>query len=185
MCFRLREDIAVASASRSLKVLKFDVSLDAAHMYRPVELINALLAEGQLEGDFHSLLERGEELLRQQHSEDSHHSLPAIAIGYGHIGDGNIHINVLVLDGATAEEVNRIQRFCDTLVYGFVKQHKGSISAEHGVGVLKATAVPPLKGPDFIELVKKVKRCFDPQGILNPYKGWREAHSDVDLGGSH
>lgn len=150
-------------------------------MYRPVELINALLADGRLDGDFESLVERGESLLRDQRRRESPNSLPAIAVGYGHIGDGNIHINVLLQHRATAEEVRQIQRSCDTLVYGFVRQHKGSISAEHGVGVLKAAAVPDLKGPVFIELIKGVKRCFDPQGILNPYKGWRAPHSDDTL----
>ncbi|KAL8444680.1 hypothetical protein Emag_005392 [Eimeria magna] len=182
--WRLREDIAVASASACLKVLKFDVSINVAHMYEPVELLNALLSAGEkLENrDFTSLVKRAEALslqgaVQQQGEKQQRRPLPAVAIGYGHVGDGNIHINVLIHHNATAEEVQEIQLLCDKLVYGFVRSQKGSISAEHGVGVLKAAAVPSLKGPDFMHLVTGVKRCFDPNHILNPYKGWRDSGS--------
>ncbi|KAL8275860.1 hypothetical protein Esti_000196 [Eimeria stiedai] len=178
--WRLREEIAVASVSECLKVLKFDVSINVAHMYEPVELLNALLSAGEKleKRNFTSLVKRGEVLLRgaeqRQGKKQQRRSLPAVAIGYGHVGDGNIHINVLIQRSATAEEVQEIQQLSDELVYGFVRSQKGSISAEHGVGVLKAAAVPSLKGPDFMHLVTGVKRCFDPNCILNPYKGWRD-----------
>lgn len=179
---RLREDISAASSRACLKVLKFDVSLEVEHMYRPVELLNAFFAAGELQqqGDLECLLRRGEECLLSRDEQQPQglgrgSPVPATAIGYGHIGDGNIHINVLVWEEATAEEVAAIQRLSDTLVYGLVKKHKGSISAEHGVGVLKAAAVSALKGPTFLQLLQGIKGCFDPQGILNPYKGWRVA----------
>ncbi|KAL8433510.1 hypothetical protein ACSSS7_003801 [Eimeria intestinalis] len=187
--WRLREDIAVASASACLKVLKFDVSINVARMYEPVELLNALFRAGEKldNRDFPSLLKKAKACLirgaKEEQEENQNHlrPLPAIAIGYGHVGDGNIHINVLIQHSASGEEVQEIQQLCDKLVYGFVRSQKGSISAEHGIGVLKAAAVPPLKGSDFMHLVTGIKRCFDPNNILNPYKGWRDigAHTAV------
>lgn len=55
-------------------------------------------------------------------------------------------------------------------VYEFVRQHNGSISAEHGIGLMKAGALPYSKGPVAIELMRRIKETVDPYGILNPYK---------------
>ncbi|OEH78327.1 actin interacting protein [Cyclospora cayetanensis] len=195
--WRLREEIAVAASASCLKVLKFDVSLEISRMYKPVELLNALMAHGAIDGDFPALIARGEKLLTQQRKgsygaqrgiqhegrsgtragggegSENTASLPCTVIGYGHIGDGNIHINVLVQEGAKAEELRKIQQVADNLVYNFVQQHGGSISAEHGVGILKASAIPKLRSQAFISTLNRLKHVFDPKGILNPYKGWR------------
>ncbi|XP_026192889.1 D-2-hydroxyglutarate--pyruvate transhydrogenase DLD2 [Cyclospora cayetanensis] len=195
--YRLREEIAVAASASCLKVLKFDVSLEISRMYKPVELLNALMAHGAIDGDFPALIARGEKLLTQQRKgsygaqrgiqhegrsgtragggegSENTASLPCTVIGYGHIGDGNIHINVLVQEGAKAEELRKIQQVADNLVYNFVQQHGGSISAEHGVGILKASAIPKLRSQAFISTLNRLKHVFDPKGILNPYKGWR------------
>ncbi len=55
-------------------------------------------------------------------------------------------------------------------MYEFVRQHNGSISAEHGIGLMKAGALPYSKGPVAIELMRRLKEVVDPYGILNPYK---------------
>ena len=55
-------------------------------------------------------------------------------------------------------------------VYEFVSEHAGSISAEHGIGLMKAGALSFSKGPVEVELMRRIKTLVDPHGILNPYK---------------
>jgi FAD/FMN-containing dehydrogenase len=55
-------------------------------------------------------------------------------------------------------------------VFAVVKKHGGSISAEHGVGVMKRDILPEYKDPVAIELMRALKRTLDPNGILNPGK---------------
>jgi D-2-hydroxyglutarate dehydrogenase len=55
-------------------------------------------------------------------------------------------------------------------VYEFVSEHAGSVSAEHGIGLMKAGALAYSKGPVEIALMQRIKALVDPHGILNPYK---------------
>ncbi len=55
-------------------------------------------------------------------------------------------------------------------VYEFTASHKGSISAEHGLGVMKANLIHYSKPPVMVELMKSIKKVIDPNGIMNPYK---------------
>ncbi len=88
-------------------------------------------------------------------------SIKAEIMGYGHIGDGNIHINMILKEGQT---VNDLQ------VYETVTKKKGSISAEHGVGLTKSKYLYLQKSPLALSLYRQIKNVFDPQGIMNPYK---------------
>ena len=56
----------------------------------------------------------------------------------------------------------------NTLVYGAVAAHGGSISAEHGIGVLKRDELPHYKDATALALMRAVKRALDPQGLMNP-----------------
>ncbi|KAJ1952429.1 D-lactate ferricytochrome c oxidoreductase, partial [Dipsacomyces acuminosporus] len=88
-----------------------------------------------------------------------------IVSGYGHIGDGNLHLNVV------AEKFeDRITNVFEPFVYEWVASHRGSISAEHGVGLMKRDYLWYSKSPELIDYMKRVKGMFDPNGILNPYK---------------
>lgn len=58
----------------------------------------------------------------------------------------------------------------EPFVYEWTASHKGSISAEHGLGVMKAPYLHYSKSPESIALMKQVKNLFDPNGIMNPYK---------------
>jgi glycolate oxidase len=87
---------------------------------------------------------------------------------FGHAGDGNIHVNIMV-DPADAGEVDRAHEAERALFEGVVALD-GSISGEHGIGFAKAPFVTIELSPDEIALMKRVKHAFDPDGILNPGK---------------
>ena len=87
---------------------------------------------------------------------------------FGHAGDGNIHVNIMV-DPQDAAEVARAHDAEHVLFAGVVAL-EGSISGEHGIGFSKAPFVPLELSPDEIALMKRVKQAFDPNGILNPGK---------------
>ena len=84
-----------------------------------------------------------------------------IILGYGHIGDGNIHINICGNSNKLLNEENIFKR---------VAKLKGSISAEHGVGLDKGKYLYLQKSPQILNLYKEIKNVFDPNGIMNPYK---------------
>ena len=87
---------------------------------------------------------------------------------FGHAGDGNIHVNIMV-DKDNAAEVARAHEAEEVLFAGVVGL-EGSISGEHGIGFAKARFLPVELSDDEIALMKRVKRAFDPFGILNPGK---------------
>ena len=84
----------------------------------------------------------------------------ARTIIYGHLGDGNLHVNVL---GPEPHDET-----VDEAVLELVGEFGGSISAEHGVGVAKRRWLHLTRSPDEIDMMAAVKHAFDPRGILNP-----------------
>ncbi|HET8555582.1 MAG TPA: FAD-binding oxidoreductase [Rhodanobacteraceae bacterium] len=91
-------------------------------------------------------------------------------VWFGHVGDGNLHVSVLKpesMDKAAFEHAcERVTgMLCDVL-----EKHGGSISAEHGVGLLKKPYLSRVRSAAEIELMRQMKRVFDPHGILNPGK---------------
>ena len=90
-------------------------------------------------------------------------------VNFGHLGDGNLHYNVQAPDGGDAVAFLREQEErVNTLVYDQVARHGGSISAEHGVGSLKAAKLPHYKSPVALSLMRAIKGALDPKGTLNP-----------------
>jgi FAD/FMN-containing dehydrogenase len=87
---------------------------------------------------------------------------------FGHAGDGNIHVNVMV-DPADAEAMARATKAVGALMEGVVAL-QGSISGEHGIGFAKKAYIGLELSEDVIALMKRVKAAFDPHGILNPGK---------------
>lgn len=92
-------------------------------------------------------------------------------VGFGHLGDGNIHFHVLAPNGAVPgqwelDEGKRISRF----VHDLVTSYGGSISAEHGIGQLKRDELGRLGDPVAISMMQQVKQALDPAGLLNPGK---------------
>jgi FAD/FMN-containing dehydrogenase len=84
----------------------------------------------------------------------------ARTILFGHLGDGNVHVNVLGPDPAD-ESV-------DGTVLRLVAEHGGTVSAEHGVGVAKARFLHLTRGAAEIEAMRAIKAALDPRATLNP-----------------
>jgi FAD/FMN-containing dehydrogenase len=91
-------------------------------------------------------------------------------IWFGHIGDGNLHISILKpTNMAMPEFVKRCQSV-DKLLYSTIQKFGGSISAEHGVGITKKPFLQFTRSPEEIQLMRDIKKVFDPDSIMNPGK---------------
>jgi D-lactate dehydrogenase (cytochrome) len=91
-------------------------------------------------------------------------------VPFGHLGDGNLHYNVSQPVGADAAEFLARWHDMNAVVFEIVLRMGGSISAEHGIGVLKRDELPEVKDKTAIELMRAVKAMLDPLGIMNPGK---------------
>ncbi|CAD6220828.1 unnamed protein product [Miscanthus lutarioriparius] len=89
----------------------------------------------------------------------------AEVLGYGHLGDGNLHLNI-VSSKYDDNTLGRIEPF----VYEWTSAQRGSISAEHGLGLMKAEKIHYSKSPEAVQLMASIKKLLDPNSILNPYK---------------
>ena len=91
-------------------------------------------------------------------------------VWFGHIGDGNLHINVLKPDGADyAEFVDQCEDVTQLLSEA-LERHGGSISAEHGIGLVKKPYLLGTRSAAEVELMRGIKRVLDPKGLMNPGK---------------
>ncbi|PTT64585.1 FAD-binding oxidoreductase [Stenotrophomonas sp. HMWF003] len=91
-------------------------------------------------------------------------------VWFGHIGDGNLHINVLKPDATEDAEFLTQCEHVTKLLAQVLARFDGSISAEHGIGLVKKGYLDSTRSAPEIALMKAVKRAFDPQGLLNPGK---------------
>ena len=137
--WRVRREISLSL--KVIRPLKFnhDVVVPKARVPQLFELINRLKTEFQLQ-------------------------IPC----FGHVGDGNIHVNIMVSPD-DADEIGRAHAAEGVLFKGVVAL-EGSISGEHGIGFAKAKYLGLELSPELIALMKRVKAAFDPHGILNPGK---------------
>jgi FAD/FMN-containing dehydrogenase len=139
--WHIRESIPLAQAQEGLN-LKHDISL-------PVSRIPAFCAEAEAA---------------------LHATVPgARVVNFGHLGDGNLHFNVQAPpDTDAATFLQEHEAHVNQLVYRLVQRHGGSISAEHGIGGLKAALLPAFKDPTALAIMRAIKRALDPAGLLNP-----------------
>ena len=139
--WHIRESIPLAQAEEGLNI-KHDISI-------PVSRIPAFCAETD------ALLAR---------------EIPGVRlVNFGHLGDGNLHYNVQApLDADPARFLAEQETRVNTLVFDAVARHGGSISAEHGVGSLKAACLPHYKDAVALGLMRSIKTALDPQGLMNP-----------------
>ena len=91
-------------------------------------------------------------------------------VWYGHIGDGNLHLNILKPENLQIEEFKARCNEVSTDIFDAIKRLGGSVSAEHGVGTLKAPYLGYSKSDSEIDAMRAIKAIFDPDGILNPGK---------------
>jgi FAD/FMN-containing dehydrogenase len=89
---------------------------------------------------------------------------------FGHIGDGNLHVNTMKPESLAKDAFISQCREADQALFSLVKKHHGSISAEHGIGLLKKEALAFSRSPEEIACMKAIKRAMDPMGLLNPGK---------------
>ncbi len=89
---------------------------------------------------------------------------------YGHIGDGNLHLNILRPEQMSVDEFFHHGHAMSPNIFSLVADRRGSISAEHGVGLLKRDFLDYSRSPEEIELMRGLKELFDPHQIFNPNK---------------
>jgi FAD/FMN-containing dehydrogenase len=95
-------------------------------------------------------------------------------VAYGHVGDGNLHFNISQLPTADRERFLARAEEIRRALHDMVREFGGSFSAEHGIGRLKVAELERYGSPVELELMRAVKRAFDPHGIMNPGKVLRE-----------
>ncbi|XP_069069719.1 D-2-hydroxyglutarate dehydrogenase, mitochondrial isoform X1 [Pleurodeles waltl] len=131
----LREHITEALTHDGY-VYKYDISLPVEQLYQLVVDVRARLGMGAKN-----------------------------VVGYGHLGDGNLHLNV-----TSSTFDNSLLASIEPFVYEWAARHRGSISAEHGLGLKKKQHIHYSKTKEAILLMHQLKAQLDPKGILNPYK---------------
>ncbi|KAI0274816.1 FAD-binding domain-containing protein [Gloeopeniophorella convolvens] len=140
--WKLREGVTEA-VSKEGKAYKYDISVPLASFKEVVDTTREhLRSKGVL-----------------------HENAVKHVIGYGHVGDGNLHLNVVA-----AAYTPEIEAALEPFVYELVASYKGSVSAEHGIGAMKTHAMHYSRSPAAIDMMKKIKQVFDPHGIMNPGK---------------
>lgn len=91
-------------------------------------------------------------------------------VTFGHLGDGNLHYNFSPAVGGSADEFMARQNAINRVVHDLVDRHRGTISAEHGLGVLRRDEAARYKPPVELAMMRAIKRALDPAGIMNPGK---------------
>ncbi|MET0377424.1 MAG: FAD-binding oxidoreductase [Spongiibacteraceae bacterium] len=91
-------------------------------------------------------------------------------VWFGHIGDGNVHLNILKPDALSVAEFHEKCHHVSKWIFEIVQNYHGSVSAEHGVGLLKKDYLHFGRSAAEIALMKQVKLAFDPKGVMNPGK---------------
>jgi FAD/FMN-containing dehydrogenase len=127
-------------------VYKYDLSIPIGELYDLVNETRDRLTEAGLLGN------------------DASHPVVDV-VGYGHMGDANLHLNIPV-----RKFDKSVEKQLEPFVYEWVQKRNGSISAEHGLGVTKKPYIGYSKSETMIKLMKQIKDLYDPNGIMNPYK---------------
>ncbi|KAI7875748.1 uncharacterized protein EV154DRAFT_75449 [Mucor mucedo] len=132
------------SISKSGTAMTYDVAMEVPLLYKLVEDAKAHFTPKNLLGPG---------------------KLYSNLLGFGHVGDGNLHI-MANLDGFDLKGQDDMDEF----IFDWTMRHKGSITAEHGVGVSKINYMTRAKTDVQLKLMKTLKKAIDPNGIMNPYK---------------
>jgi len=90
-------------------------------------------------------------------------------VAFGHVGDGNVHFNVIVPEGMDAGKFNALRDEGAKVVHDLVHQYEGSISAEHGLGRMKTEEALLYKDPVAVSAMRALRLALDPKRIMNPH----------------
>jgi len=93
-----------------------------------------------------------------------------VLVSYGHLGDGNLHFNISQRAGSQLAQLLAVEPKAKRAIHDLVREFGGSFSAEHGIGQLKVFELERYANPVELELMRRVKQAFDPNGIMNPGK---------------
>ncbi len=91
----------------------------------------------------------------------------AIAVTYGHVGDGNIHLNIVPPEDMPADQYDTLFHATEEVIFDVIDRHGGSISAEHGIGRIKQAAFLKRADPLTLELSRRIKDALDPDHLLS------------------
>jgi FAD/FMN-containing dehydrogenase len=94
----------------------------------------------------------------------------ARAVNFGHLGDGNLHFNFSGPKSGPDPQFLAKWEEVQQIVHDIVSEFGGSISAEHGIGIMKVTQLPRYKSHEELQAMRALKQTFDPKNILNPGK---------------
>ena len=139
--WKLREDLSETLSQ--WKPYKNDISVSVSKMPALIEKVDALVAEQYPDFEI---------------------------VWFGHIGDGNIHLNILKPDDLTVEAFTERCGGVSQQVAALIQSFNGSVSAEHGVGLLKKDYLSYTRTETELQLMRQIKKVFDPKGIMNPGK---------------
>jgi D-lactate dehydrogenase (cytochrome) len=134
-------------------------------------IVEAQLHEGgSIKHDVSVPADRSPEFIRRAVAAVTQ-AMPGIRpLPFGHIGDGNIHLNLSQPEGMDREEYIAQWPRMNRIVHDIVADLGGSISAEHGIGRLKREEITRYKSELEIDLMRRIKVALDPKGIMNPGK---------------
>jgi FAD/FMN-containing dehydrogenase len=110
------------------------------------------------------------EFVQRATEEISQVAVPVQLVTFGHLGDGNLHYNLSPLESSNPEEFRSSTGTFNQIVHDLVRSLNGSISAEHGLGVLRRDEADRFRSPVERQLMRSIKTALDPQGLFNPGK---------------
>ncbi|PVY70647.1 FAD/FMN-containing dehydrogenase [Tamilnaduibacter salinus] len=120
--------------------------------------------------DISVIVSKVPEFLREIDDVVTHHYPDFEIIWFGHIGDGNLHLNILKPEDMSKDDFFGKCQQVNKWVFEIVERYGGSVSAEHGVGLIKKDYLTYTRPPEEIAYLRGIKQVFDPNGIMNPGK---------------
>lgn len=119
---------------------------------------------------YHHIVEATRELVRESSEFTDAEKSQILPNGHGHVGDGNLHLNVVLPGYENKSLQERTKGVIEPFVMDYVRKVRGSVSAEHGIGQQKPDFLHYSKSEEMIQTMGVIKRALDPNHILNPYK---------------
>jgi glycolate oxidase subunit GlcD len=166
---RLQRELGEVLAAGALAVEAFETPAEAEALWRwrdGVSIAVSAQRGGKVSEDIVVPLDRLAEAVEETVAIGVRHGLEACS--WGHAGDGNLHSTFLV-DRSSREDIERAERAAEDL-FELAARLGGSVSGEHGIGVTKRGQLARQWSPPALELHDRIKRAFDPKGLLNPGK---------------